>query len=69
MVPMVDPMERSDTVSKVLSSSIDAVIFRWDEARNSNRPGFPEECRGVLEDGLHIVTSHDIMAYSMETGN
>ena len=69
MVPMVDPMERSDTVSKVLSTSIDAVIFRWDEARHSNRRGFPEECKGILEDGLHIVTSHDIMAYSMETGN
>ena len=69
MIPMVDPMERSDTVSQVLSSSIDAVIFRWDEARYSKREGFPEECRGKLEDGLHIVTSHDIMAYSMETGN
>ncbi len=69
MVPMVDAMERSDTVSQVLGSSIDAVIFRWDEARNSTRAGFPEDCRGVLEDGLHIVTSHDIMAYSMETGN
>ena len=69
MVPIVDPMERSDTVSQVLSSSIDAVIFRWEEARHSKRRGFPEECRGVLEDGLHIVTSHDIMAYAMETGN
>ncbi len=69
MVPMVDPMERSDTVSKVLSSSIDAVIFSWNESRHSKRPGFPEDCKGILEDGLHIVTSHDIMAYSMETGN
>ena len=69
MVPMVDAMERSDTVSQVLSRSIDAVIFRWDESRHSNRPGFPEDCRDLLDDGLHIVTSHDIMAYSMETGN
>ena len=69
MVPMVDAMERSDTVSQVLGSSIDAVIFRWDEARHSTRAGFPEDCHGVIEDGLHIVTSHDIMAYSMETGN
>ena len=69
MVPIVDAMERSDTVSQVLSRSIDAVIFRWDEARHASRSGFPEECSGILEDGLHIVTSHDIMAYSMETGN
>ena len=69
MVPMVDPMERSDTVSQVLSRSIDAVIFRWNEDRHSKRGDFPEACRGVLEDGLHIVTSHDIMAFSMATGN
>ena len=46
MIPMVDPMERSDTVSQVLSSSIDAVIFRWDEARYSKREGFQRNAGG-----------------------
>ncbi len=69
IVPMVDAMERLDTISQVLSRSIDAIIFKWDESRHSKRQGFPEDCRGILDDGLHIVTSHDIIAYSMETGN
>lgn len=65
VIPIIDPNNRSDVVSEILSTSIDAVIFNWHEDRHGSRSGFPKEFRGVLEDGLHILTSHDYMAYRL----
>ena len=62
-IPLWDPNTRSEIISDVLSRHIDAVLFHWKESRDSLNENFPKEFRGVLEDGLHIITSHDYMAY------
>ena len=46
-----------------IGMSTDAVLFEWNEEAYSWM--LPDDCKGILEDGFHIITSHDLVAYQM----
>jgi hypothetical protein len=62
-LPQVDPMQDVETAAMLLQRQIDGVLFVWSEDTYSHR--LPEDCQGTLEDGFHIVTSHDILAFGL----
>ena len=65
VLPIIDAKVTVDTVSQYLSAgmSTDAIIFEWNSDLHSSI--LPQDCQGILEDGYHIVTSHDLVAYKM----
>ena len=65
VLPTIDARFTVDTVSQYLSAgmSTDAIIFEWNSDLHSAI--LPPDCQGILEDGVHIVTSHDLVAYKM----
>ena len=64
-LPKIPPQTTVDNVSVYLGigMSTDAVLFEWNGEEHSGM--LPDDCRGILEDGIHIVTSHDLVAYQM----
>jgi len=64
-LPVISHETTVETVAVYLRAEMntDGVLFEWTEEANSAI--LPDNCRGILEDGFHIVTSHDLIAYQM----
>jgi hypothetical protein len=60
-LPLLDAAMTVDKAAPFLSSDIDAIIFRWKKPQNLD----PNDIRNNLAEGLHILTSHDVLASEM----
>ena len=68
-LPVISPETDVETVAVYLSTEMntDGVLFEWKEETDSGI--LPDDCKGILKDGFHIVTSHDLIAYEMQGGS
>ncbi len=68
-LPVISPETDVETVAVYLSTEMntDGVLFEWKEEADSGI--LPDDCKGILKDGFHIVTSHDLIAYEMLGGS
>ena len=64
--PTVSALTPLHRVLQFLMHGVDAVLFEWNlELDGSDPPGIAEQ---RLEEGLHIITSHDVLAFRMPSG-
>ncbi len=68
-LPVISPETTVEAVAVYLRTeiNIDGVLFEWNEEVDSRI--LPDDCKGILNDGFHIVTSHDLIAYEMSVGS
>ena len=49
--------------SRLLTDKLDALLFNWEPEEDLSHKKIHDEINPKLESGLHIITSHDILAY------
>ena len=66
---MIDALEPLCRFSNKLGGDIDIVLFRWDPINNPLHKELLEDENPLLEPGLHVITSHDILAHGIYQNN
>ena len=60
---IIDAISELHWFGRLLGDGLDAVLFRWEPAENHLHDELNKYKSPKLEPGLHIITSHDILAY------
>ena len=64
--PMFSPSDSVEYVVSIFNSGCEAVLFEFDKETWLQYGGAPEVTK-VLENGLHILTPHDVVIYFLKT--
>ena len=61
--PLINAINELHWFSRLLGDRLDALLFHWEPETNPLHQKIMSKSNPLLEPGLHIITSHDVLAY------
>jgi len=61
--PLINAINELHWFSRLLGDRLDALLFHWEPETNPLHQKIMSKSNPRLEPGLHIITSHDVLAY------
>jgi len=61
--PEINAINKLHWFSRLLGDRLDALLFHWEPETNPLHQKIKSKSNPQLEPGLHIITSHDVLAY------